>query len=215
MPLFLALWHCADIALDVNQSRTYYEMAYNVNGTYREWAIQYQNATNSTYLEKVSPWYFYTACGIWIGPPLLSYFFFTCCKMSLGMKETCCSFLFLPIGAVIAVLNTYIWVPLNLLCNALLVLFVGQDDEVGSCCVSPKFLRFMKFLEILGEAIPQLTLNYVFMKNNYPYLVENDTLFSIPVPVSVISAVFSLASVFFGFTTLGWSLLKELCCENY
>ena len=84
-----------------------------------------------------------------------------------------------------------------------MVLFGVHDEKEdrGSCCVSERFLKFMKFLEILGEAIPQLTLNIVFMKNNYPYLVENDTLFDIPVPVSVISAVFSLASVFFGFTT--------------
>ena len=46
-------------------------MAYNVNGTYRKWAIQYQNTTNSTYLEKVSPSYFYTACLIWIVPSSL------------------------------------------------------------------------------------------------------------------------------------------------
>ena len=66
----------------------------------------------------------------------------------------------------------------------------------------------MKFLEIVGEALPQLIINIVFITNNYPYLNENDTYFGIPIPVSIVSAVFSVGSLIIGLKT-GFTLLKN------
>ena len=59
--------------------------------------------------------------------------------------------------------------------------------------------EFTKFVEILGEALPQLILNVVFIANNFPYLMEQDIYFRIPVPVSVVSSVFSFGSLLYGF----------------
>ena len=74
--LFLAIWIIIDMSLDVNQTYTFCEHAYQINGTYNTWALNYMNDTNSTYHHSVSTWYFDIACAVWITPPtLLSLFF--------------------------------------------------------------------------------------------------------------------------------------------
>ena len=61
-----------DMGLDINQTKTYHEHASNdPNSTYARWALNHQNITNSTYLEKVSSTYFYVAVSAWVLPPLL------------------------------------------------------------------------------------------------------------------------------------------------
>ena len=192
-------------------------MAFDINGTYRAWALQYQSKTNSTYLETVSPWYFYAASMIWIGPSFLfamlatkhfkEYIEFFCCGFEV--HEECfgrfswivIQFLFLPFGTVINFVFLYLFVPVNLLHNAVRAFIAGDDfdaEEENGCFFGSKRLTFMKFQEIVGEALPQLVLNIIFIANNYTYLNANDIFFGIPVPVSIISSVFSLGSLLIG-----------------
>ena len=225
LPLILALWHYADIILDVNQSVTYYDMAFDVNGTYTTWALQYQNVTNSLYPEKVSPWYFYTGIIAWIGPSFLlslCYLIWYQHKSCQNCSKSCdvCSaiaytILLLPVGTLICFLVIYLFLPMNLLYNAIRAVIEGDDfdNEKWYTCFHDTqtltwALKFMKFLEIAGEAMPQLIINIVFITNNFPYLNENDTYFGIPVPVSIISAVFSIGSLVIGFKD-GFTLLKN------
>jgi len=204
MPIFLALWHYADIGLDVNQSITYFEMAFDVNASYGKWALQYQNETNSTYLQTVSPWYFYTATMIWIGPsliiatPYVFWFLMKNCGICIGIVI---SILCLPVATVWVLLFVYFLMPINLFCNSVRAVIQGDDfneEKNYGCLMDSKMLTIVKLLEILGEALPQLTLNIIFIVHNYPYLTENDTYFGIPVPISIISAVFSLGSLLIG-----------------
>lgn len=69
--LLLALWMVVDMCLDANQTYTFYQHAYDRNGTYNTWALTHMNNTNSTYHHHVSKWYFNIACTIWITPPAL------------------------------------------------------------------------------------------------------------------------------------------------
>ena len=69
-PLLLALWVTFDMILDVRQSVSYYHHSYS-HGAYVKWAAEYQNQTNSTYLQSVSKTYFVTASVIWITSPFL------------------------------------------------------------------------------------------------------------------------------------------------
>lgn len=223
LPLFLAIWHYADIGLDVNQSITYFEMAFNVNGSYRRWALQYQNDTNSTYLQTVSSGYFYTASVVWIGPSFLFALFWLWFGFDNTFDRICCCFkdenkisenkecavyfkivikiLLLPLGTVILFLFMYLFVPVMLFFNAVKEVIEGDDfdeDKEYGGMFDAKFLTVIKFIEIVGEALPQFTLNIVFITNNYPYLAKNDIYLGIPVPISIISAVFSLGSLIIG-----------------
>ena len=42
-----------------------------------------------------------------------------------------------------------------------------DEDKTGGSTLNTKFSRTMKCLEILGEALPQLLLNVVFILNNF------------------------------------------------
>ena len=75
IPLLLALWINVDMILDVRQNITYYRHSFS-DAEYAKWALQYQNETNSTYLQSVSKTYFITASVIWIPTPLLLSTFF-------------------------------------------------------------------------------------------------------------------------------------------
>ena len=44
----------ADITLDGVTTNTYYDMAYNENSTYREWALDHQAKWNTTKIETIS-----------------------------------------------------------------------------------------------------------------------------------------------------------------
>ena len=72
-----------------------------------------------------------------------------------------------------------------------------NDDLIGDL-IDPQDLPFMKLFEILGEALPQFILTLVFASNNYPFLMDHDTYFDIPIPVSIISLVFSFGSLIMG-----------------
>ena len=214
-------------------------MAFDINGTYRAWALQYQNKTNSTYLETVSPWYFYAASIIWIGPSFLfamlatahfTHFkeyieFFCCCFEGFEVHEESfgrCSwiviqFLSLPFCTVINFVFLYLFVPVNLLHNAVRALIAGDDfdaEEENGWFFGSKRLTFFKVQEIVGEALPQLVLNIIFIANNYTYLNANDIFFGIPVPVSIISSVFSLGSLLIGMKS-GCPIVVKLFRKGY
>ena len=72
-PLATASWMIADMVLDFNQTITYYYLidGFNEGGEYHDWALQYKEDTNGTRLQTISPGYFYTACAVWIIPPVL------------------------------------------------------------------------------------------------------------------------------------------------
>ena len=73
----------------------------------------------------------------------------------------------------------------------------------------PNFLLF----EHLGEALPQLTLSLIFLINNYPFLLVFDTLFGIPIPISLVSSIFSFGSLCMGFYS-GCKVCCKACSEN-
>ena len=75
IPLLLAVWIKVDMILDVRQSIIYYRHGFS-DAEYAEWALRYQNETNSTYLQSVSRTYFITASAIWVTTPLLLSTFF-------------------------------------------------------------------------------------------------------------------------------------------
>ena len=221
MPLGLALWYLTDIGLDINQSITYHEMAYDEDGSYRKWLLRHKNEVNVTFKEEVAPWYFYAAWTEWIVPS-----FFLALKLpktfELGTDSTfkydkaknkvfekCLTILIfivlLPSATVICFLFIHLILPLNVFCNAVCEVFKGDDfdeERTYGFLWNAKSLTVGKCLEIFGRALPQVCLNIVFICNHYPYLNKNDIYFGMSIPISIVSAVFSIGSLAIGCVAL-------------
>ena len=56
-------------------------------------------------------------------------------------------------------------------------------------------LPFAKFLEYVGEALPQLIIALLFLINNYTFVYEQEKYLGINVPLTVISIIFSSGSL--------------------
>ena len=214
--LFTALWMWVDIGLDVNQTITYYYLihGFEENGEYHDWALQYKEDTNDTRLQTISSGYFYTACAVWIIPPVLFSFLtlaggdlffpsvfnviFRCNIDKIeGRKKW---FIFYPLELFSCILFIYVLIPFAALKNGVKHLINGEvdEDERLILYIRPKRLPLDKLFEIIGEALPQFILTLVFACNNYAFLKYNDTYFGIPIPVSIISLVFSFGSLIMG-----------------
>ena len=222
-PLLSALWMYADIGLDVNQSMSYYEDAFNENGSYQVWALKHRNETHSDYLPSVAPAYFYVAASVWLGPPVLGALvfyliaarkgaikklvsFLNCClRTNIENRSGCglevLSFvIFMPIFILAAVFLCYIYVPILTLVHAVRKLLKGHelDEDKRFLRVSYKDAPFLKLFECVGEAVPQLILAVVYAANNYPYLLAHEDYLGIGIPVTIISCIFSAGSIVMG-----------------
>ena len=109
--------------------------------------------------------------------------------------------MYYPLELIGSILYIYVVIPFAALKNGVKHLINGEVDEYEHLIrdlIVPKILPFHKLFEILGEALPQFILTLVFASNNYPFLKDNDTYFGIPIPVSIISLVFSFGSLIIG-----------------
>ena len=102
----------------------------------------------------------------------------------------------------------YIVLPLMFLVIGVKVLFgvkIDPDEDIFKILnfspVSPsrKNLPFFLLFENIGEALPQLTLSLIFLAKSYPILLISDTLFGIPIPISLVTSIFSFGSLCMGF----------------
>lgn len=222
MPLFAALWVKMDMVLDGRQTIVYFDHGFS-HGVYKKWALDYQNTTNSTYLQSVSKGYFETASVIWIASPLL----FSILMMIGDQKPMACvtriasahlnyeinlpdgkwcaivlGVALLPVDFFAAFFLIYIGIPIIALKRGLIVAWTGEDyDETTE--IMPDFymkdLPGSRAIEFLGEALPQLTLAIIFTANNYPFLSETQSYFGVTeLTISLVSMLFSTGSLCFG-----------------
>ena len=133
----------------------------------------------------------------------------------------CYPFLFL-LQYVFICLQCYLLTPLTALvigCKIALTGVINLEEEVVSFRhfnMSGKDLPFLLFYGYFFEALPQLTLSIVFLCNNYTFLLAFDTIQGIPLPVSLISCIFSGGSLMIGIFYTCWCCMAALslclCC---
>ena len=213
LPLLTSSWMIVDIGLDVKQTITYYNLieGFAVDGKYHNWALKYMNETNAARLQTVSTGYFYTACAVWTIPPLVLSFITPCGKglmfpkvfntiFRCKIEDNKNGLIFYPIELISCILFIYILIPFAALKNGIKHLVDGEVDveEELIVLIRPKELPYAKLFEVVGEALPQFILTAVFAANNFPFLQEFDTYLNIPIPVSIVSLVFSLGSLIIG-----------------
>ena len=98
-------------------------------------------------------------------------------------------YLFLPLSAL--VIGVYVFCGVE----------IDPDKDVFDFVPIPtrkNDLPWMLVFEQFGEALPQLILSVIFLANNYPFLLAFDTLFEIPLPISLVSTILSFGSVCMG-----------------
>lgn len=184
------------------------------------------NATNTTDIQTVSKAYFYAATTVWFIPPFLvsvlcslssvienkeywafSIFLKFFFKYEITFPYGRCfqsivGLLVLPLDIIASITLIYFVIPFMATKSALKILWEGDkfDSEENIVFKLPaKFLPYLKCFEYLGEALPQLILALIFTANNWPFLLKNDVLYQgFPVPVSIISIVFSSGSLMIG-----------------
>ena len=223
LPLFTACWMFVDIALDINQTITYYRLyGFEGQGSYETWAIEHQNSTNSTHLEKMSAMYFYTACSVWVTPPiLLTALYIATIKilvlsrlleeffsyeMPLPRNKILLSIIWIvifPVELVSSMIVIYVLIPYAALKNGVKCAWNGHVDKNKDLVfgIDVQELPAFKTFEFIGEALPQIILSIIIAAHNYPFLLTNDTYFDIPIPITVISIIFSFGSLIIGLLT--------------
>ena len=99
----------------------------------------------------------------------------------------------------------YILFPLAALVIGVKVLFgaeIDPDEDIfyfGPISIPKEELPCYLLIQYLGEALPQLILSLIFLSRNYPFLLVFDTIFGIPIPICLVSAIFSFGSLCMGF----------------
>ena len=58
-----------------------------------------------------------------------------------------------------------------------------------------------KLFENLGEAVPQAIMCLLFIINNFKFIVHEETSSWMPIPISIVSLVFSVGSIMLGIYT--------------
>ena len=224
IPLLQSIWMHGDFTLDVLQTFTYYEHAFE-NGTYSEWALNRTKTTNAT-LETVHPGYFYTSIVVWVLPPFLysALFFlsgifddefdpfvnanelfgeFSSIKIPPPSKSKISNIIvylvLFPVNLIVSLIFIYILIPFMAFKSALIVAWTGENDPERRITkgFNAEHVPALKLFEQLDEAIPQAIMSVVFLCNNFNFLIDHDTL--IPnVPTTLISFIFSLGSIIMG-----------------
>ena len=110
--------------------------------------------------------------------------------------------LLIPVDILASIIYIYVLIPFASFKQGLKVAISGKDierSEVLILKIYPEELLFLKCFEALGEALPQLILNIVFMLNNHEFLLNNQTFLGMnELSISLTSMIFSLGSVTYG-----------------
>ena len=203
-------------------------------------SVTYINELNDTCLQSISPTYFYAASTIWILPPLLAgssmlwviafgydgkyfvssetqfkYEWLKRLQIKPSRGKNFRAFICLtswPFCFVCGILHCYILLPIIATAYGVDKLRHGDnlDEDKKFLSLHYRQLPENKLFECFGEAIPQLILGIIYIANHYQYLRQTDDHLNIGIPMSIISAIFSLGSVLIGVVAGGnsvnWSL---------
>jgi len=217
------------MVLDVRQTLIYYEHAFNPNGTYFQWAQEFNKTTNDD-METVHPGYFYTSIIVWVFPPLLFSAFaflanvcddefnpfentnvmfghFSSIEFNPPFNKKYQNILFhvfyLPFDLLISAITIYIVVPFASLKSGIIIAMKGEIDcriEITKV-LEPEDIPFWKLFENIGEAVPQAIMCLLFIINNFKFIVHEETSTWMPVPISIVSLFFSIGSIIVGLYT--------------
>ena len=71
-------------------------------------------------------------------------------------------------------------------------------------------IPFWKLFENVGEAVPRGKICMLFISNNFSFVIHDEASTWMPVPVSIISLIFSVGSISMGMYTRVYSVRKYI-----
>ena len=97
----------------------------------------------------------------------------------------------------------YILIPFVSLKSGIIIAMTGEKDEYRKIAkdIDTGDIPFWKLFEHLGEAVPQLIMCLIFIINNFKFIVHEETSTWMPIPISIVSLVFSVGSIMMGLYT--------------
>ena len=229
VPLLTSIWMEVDMGLDVRQTLTYYDHAFNPNGSYSQWALEFNKTTNGT-LETVHPGFFYTSIVVWVLPSFLYsaltflvnicadefnpfkvannlFDEFSSIEFNLPFKKKYQNLLFYafyyPFDLLIFAIQIYILIPFASLKSAIIIALTGENNGERKMTkrIKAKGIPFLKLFENLGEALPQSIMCLLFIINNFKFIIHEETSTWMPIPKSIVSLIFSAGSIMMGLYT--------------
>ena len=100
----------------------------------------------------------------------------------------------------ISAIYTYIFIPFISLKSGVTFALIGENDGKRNILkkIEAKDIPIEKLFETLGEAVPQAIMCLVFIANNFKFILHEETSTWMPIPLSIVSLVFSVGSIQMG-----------------
>ena len=204
----------------------YYTHAFYEEGPYFQWTEQENRLMNrsSDAPKQLASVYFYTASIVWGLPPLLMGFAIILMAFYdlkvFGRSISRWVFLFFPLVAGGIAIATYVIMPIiAVIIGVKIVIFGGRQRSEAKASsertrdkmdekpfrqgsfladTKDKVIPIFKLFENTAEALPQFILAATFYSNNTDFVSQQETVFGITVPVTLVSMVFSVGSILHG-----------------
>ena len=103
-------------------------------------------------------------------------------------------------------------IPFAALKSGIIIALTGKDDgerEITKM-INAKEIPWLKLFENLGEAVPQTIMCLLFIINHFKFIIHEETSTLMPVPISIVSLVFSVGSIMVGLYT-GINSCRLMC----
>ena len=110
---------------------------------------------------------------------------------------------YLPCDLLISAIYVYIFIPIISLKSGIIIPLTEENDGKRKILqnIEAKDIPIEKLFENLGEAVPQAIMCLVFIANNFQFILHEETSNWMPIPLSVMSLIFSVGSVAMGLFT--------------
>ena len=120
---------------------------------------------------------------------------------------------YFPFDLLISAIYIYIVIPFASLKSGIIIALTGENDDERKITklIDAKDIPFLKLFENLGEAVPQFIMCLLFIINNFEFIIHEETSNWMPIPISIVSLVFSIGSIMMGLYT-GINSCKNYSC---
>ena len=118
-----------------------------------------------------------------------------------------------PCDLLISAIGVYILIPFMSLKSGIIIAVTGKGDDTRMITkrMPAKVIPFLRLFENVGEAVPHAIMCLLFIINNFDFVNQGDTL--MPLPISIISLIFSVGSIAMGIYT-GMKSCKNILYDD-
>ena len=104
---------------------------------------------------------------------------------------------YFPFDLLICAIYIYIVIPFASLKSSIIIALKGEIDGERKITkgIFADDIPVYKLFENLGEAVPQSIMCLLFIVNNFEFIIHEETSKWMPIPISIVSLLFSIGSI--------------------